>query len=147
MLLYLSSAPLTLKWPRYFYSRWCPRGVPRDSTVENHFPSRILQWNLNHVCMDYKKITILQKKKKKMKILYRFKNGGPITDFNFVSFWFWPKSEKKHFSKGIFQWNLAQSRRTWIHLHYWNNICKKLFRFKMTAKTIFLILRNNANLC
>ena len=19
---------LTLKWPRYFYSRWCPRGVP-----------------------------------------------------------------------------------------------------------------------
>ena len=20
--------PLTLKWPRYFYSRWCPRGVP-----------------------------------------------------------------------------------------------------------------------
>ena len=22
---------LTLKWPRYFYSRWCPRGVPRTS--------------------------------------------------------------------------------------------------------------------
>ena len=22
---------LTLKWPRYFYSSWCPRGVPRTS--------------------------------------------------------------------------------------------------------------------
>ena len=28
----------------------------------------------------------------------------------------------KHFPKGIFQWNLAQSRRTWIDLHYWNSI-------------------------
>ena len=41
---------LTLKWPRYFYSRWCPRGVPRDPTVENHFPTGILQWNLHHIC-------------------------------------------------------------------------------------------------
>ena len=44
---------------------------------------------------------------------------------------------KKHFSKGIFQWNLAQRRRMWIDLHCWNNILKKLFRFKMVAKTIF----------
>ena len=61
---------LTLQWPRYFYSRWCPRGVPRDPTVENHFPTGILQWYLHHICMDYKKITILQKK---LKMLYRFK--------------------------------------------------------------------------
>ena len=33
--------------------------------------------------------------------------------------------KKKHFPKGIFQWNLAQSRRTWIDLHYWNNIFKR----------------------
>ena len=38
------------------YSRWCPRGgVPRDPSVENHFPTGILQWNLHHMCMDYKK--------------------------------------------------------------------------------------------
>ena len=24
----LDNIVLTLKWPRYFYSRWCPRGVP-----------------------------------------------------------------------------------------------------------------------
>ena len=29
------------------------QGGPRDTTVENHFPSRILQWNLHHICMDY----------------------------------------------------------------------------------------------
>ena len=61
----------TLKWPRYFYSRWCPRGggVPRDPTVENHFPSRILQWNLHHAPYMYGlwKITILPKKKNKTK--------------------------------------------------------------------------------
>ena len=28
------------------------------------------------------------------------------------------KNKTKHFPNGIFQWNLAQSRRTWINLHY-----------------------------
>ena len=42
---------------------------------------------------------------------------------------------KNHFPKGIFQWR--HSRRTWIDLHYWNNIKKKIFHFKMVAKTIF----------
>ena len=28
---------------------------------------------------------------------------------------------KNHFPIRIFQWNLAQSRRTWIDSHYWNN--------------------------
>ena len=46
----ISYVILTLKWPRYFYSRWCPRGVPRDPSVENHFPTGILQWNLHHIC-------------------------------------------------------------------------------------------------
>ena len=27
---------------------------------------------------------------------------------------------KNYFPKRIFQWNLAQTRRTWIDLHYWN---------------------------
>ena len=50
------------KWPRYFYSRWCPTGGPRDPTVENHFPSRILQWILHHICMDYKKSQFWKRK-------------------------------------------------------------------------------------
>ena len=50
-----------------------------------------------------------------------------IGDFG-LDLWSW--------TKGIFQWNLAQRRRIWIDLHYWNNIFKKLFSFKMVAKTI-----------
>ena len=123
---------LTLKWPRYFYSRWCPRGVLRDPSVENHFSTGILQYNLHHICMGYKNSQF----GKKNENVVPFQNGGQITNFDFASFRFWPKFEN-HFPKGIFQWNWAQSRRTWIHLHYWNNIWKKLFRFKMAAKTIF----------
>ena len=37
-------------------------GVPRDPSVENHFPSRILQRNLHHICMDYKKSQFCKKK-------------------------------------------------------------------------------------
>ena len=65
-----------------------------------------------------------------------FQNGGQITYFYFASFRLWPKFEKTPFPKEFFQWNLAQSRRTWLDLHYWNNIFKELFRFKMGAKTI-----------
>ena len=45
--------------------------------------------------MHYKKITILQKKKKKkIENVVPYQNGGQITDFYFASFWFWPKFEK-----------------------------------------------------
>ena len=44
---------------------------------------------------------------------------------------------KNHFPIRIFQWNLAQSRRTWIDLHYWNNNFKKKICFKMAAKNCF----------
>ena len=109
---------LTLKWPRYFYSRSCPSWVPRDPTVESHFPSRILKWILHHICMDYKKSQFCKKKWKCCSVLKWRPNNH---FFYFVSFRFWPKFEKP-FLNGIFQWNLAQSRRIWIHLHYWNNI-------------------------
>ena len=120
---------LTLKWPRYFYSRLCPGGVPMDPTVENHFPSRILQWNLHHKKSQFCK--------KNLENVVPFQNGGQVTDFYFASFWFWPK-----FGKPLSQRNFSmkfgsKSKRIWIHLHYWNNIFKKLFRFKMAAKTIF----------
>ena len=59
----LVSLTMLLIW--YFYFRWCPRGVPRDPNVEKHFSSQILQWNLHHICMDYKKQQFCKKKKKK----------------------------------------------------------------------------------
>ena len=46
-----------------------------------------------------------------------------------------------HFLKEIFQWNLAQSSRTWIDSHYWNNIFKELFRLKWRSKQFFDIAR------
>ena len=45
-------------------------GGPRDPSVENHFPTGILQWNLHHMCMDYEKSQFW---KKFLKMLYRFK--------------------------------------------------------------------------
>ena len=42
-------------------------GSPRDLTTENHFPSRILQWNLHHICMDYYRKSQFCKKKKNWK--------------------------------------------------------------------------------
>ena len=50
--------------------------------------------------MDYKKITILQKKKNENVV--PLQNCGQITDFYFASFRFWPKFEKNTFPKGIF---------------------------------------------
>ena len=71
-----------------------PKVGPRDPTVENHFPSRILQWNLHQIRMDYKKkkkkknqnsVKKKKKKKKKKKIekVVQFQNGGQVTDFYF----------------------------------------------------------------
>ena len=54
---------------------------------------------------------------------------------------------KNRFPKRIFQWNLAQSRRTWIDLHYWNNISNKIIPFQNGGQNKFLILCNNSNLC
>ena len=85
------NASLTLKWPRYFYSRWCPRGVPWNPPWENHFPTGILQWNLHHICTGHKKSQFC--KKKNLNVV-PFQNGGQITDFCFASFRFWPNFEK-----------------------------------------------------
>ena len=117
---------LTVKWPRYFYSRWCPRGGGRGSMEppwENHFPTRILQWNLHHICTGYKKSQFFKKKKKKKRC--SVSKWRPNNRFLFrvisilAKFW-----KKTHFPKGIFQWILAQRRRIWIDLHYWNKIFK-----------------------
>ena len=48
------------------------------------------------------------------------------------------KEKKKHtFPKEFIQWNLAQSRRKWIDLHYWNNILKNYSVSKWRPKLFF----------
>ena len=44
---------------------------------------------------------------------------------------------KYYFPDGIFQWNLAQSWRTWIHLHFLNKIWKKNILFKNGGQNKF----------
>ena len=94
--------------------------------------------------MDYKN---LQFWKKKIQNVVPFQNGGQITDFYFASFWFWPKFEKPLSQKEFFNeiW-LKVGEHEYIYITE-ITFEKKLFRFKMAAKTIFLILHNNANLC
>ena len=67
-------------------------GVPRDPTVENHFPSQILQWNLHHICMDYKKSQFCNKKIEK---LYRFKMAAKQPIFILRHFDFGQNLKKK----------------------------------------------------
>ena len=97
------------------------QGVSMEPPKKTHFPPEFG----NEICNIYV-WTIKNNNSGKKWNVVSFQNGGQITDFYFTSFRFWPKFEKKkkkkHFPKGIFQWNLAQSRRTWIDLHYWNNI-------------------------
>ena len=120
---------LTLKRPRYFYSRWCPRGVPLKKTI---FPPEFC----NEICTIHVFTieTIIPEKNVKCCTVSKWR---PNNRFLFRVASILAKIWKNHFSKGIFQWNLAPSRRTWIDLHYWNNILKTLFRLKMAAKTIF----------
>ena len=80
---------LTLKWPRYFYSRWCPRGVPW-TPWENYFSTGILQWNLHHICTGNKKKKQFCKKNQNV---VPFQNGGQRTDLYFATFRFWPNFE------------------------------------------------------
>ena len=84
---------LTLKWPRYFYSRWCPRGGSMEPAPEKTtFPPEFC----NEICTIYVrdiKNHNSAKKKKKINVV-PFQNGGQITDFCFESFRFWPNFEK-----------------------------------------------------
>ena len=81
-----------------------------------------------------------------LKNIYCFKMAANIL-ISISQKWSRDQTLKTHLYKIIFQRNFAKSRRKWIDLHYWIKIFKELFRFKMSAKTIFVILNNNANLC
>ena len=86
--------------------------------------------------------------KKSLKMLYSFQNGGQITNFYFASFRFLETREKRTFSKEFFNEIWLKVGKHKYMLHYWNNIVKKCMSvFKLAAKKIFFILRNNANLC
>ena len=110
-----------------------PKGVPWNPPWEIQFPTRILHWNLHHICTGNKKSQFCKKNFKCCTVSKWRPNNRFLFRVisNLAKFW------KKQFPKGIFQWNLAQRRRIWIDLHCWNNILKKLFCFKMVAKTIF----------
>ena len=45
-------------------------GNSMETSWENHFPTRILQWNLHNICTGYKKSQFC---KKKFEMLFRFK--------------------------------------------------------------------------
>ena len=117
------------------YVGWTLLTTPPPRKPLSH--TSILQWNLHHICTGYKKSQFC--KKKIFQNVVPFQNGGQITDFNSARHFDFGQLWKNHFPKGIFHWNLAQRRRIWINLHCWNNIFKKLFRFKMVDKTIFYI--------
>ena len=83
-------------------------------------------------------IKIQNSAERKIENVVPFQNGGQITDFYSTSFRFWPKFEKTLSQRNFFFneiWLKVGERWTWTHLHYWNNIWKKIFRFKMAAKT------------
>ena len=116
-------------------------GFPRDPTVENHFPSGILRWNLHHICKHSKNHNSATKFFKSCTAW----KWWPNNRFLFCVILILAENLKNHFPKGIFQWNLAQSRRTWIDLPYWNNISKKTILFQNGCQSKFLVLCNNGN--
>ena len=140
---------LTLKWPRYFYSRWCPRGGdPRDPTVENHFSSRILQCNLPHICMDYKKLQFCKKKKIKNWKCCTVSKWRPNNRFLFRVISILAKIWKTAFPKEFFNeiW-LKVGEHEYIYITeiaFWK---KKYSVLNWRPKQFVLKLRNNANLC
>ena len=81
---------LTLKWPRYFYSRWCPRGF-HGTPLRKPLSHRNFAMKFAPYMYRTWKITILQKT---FFNVVPFQNGGQITDFCFASFRFWPNFEK-----------------------------------------------------
>ena len=81
-------------------------------------------------------------------MVYRFKMAAKKLPIFISRHFDFGQNLKNHFPKGIFQWNLRlKVGRTWIDLHYWNNILKKYIPFQNGSHNNFLIglLHNNAN--
>ena len=108
---------LTLKWPRYFYSRWCPGGPwnpLRKPLSHREF--------CNEICTIYVRARKNHNSAKRILKCCTVSKWGPNNRFLFRVISILAKFWKNHFPKGIFQWNLAQRRRIWIDLHHWNNL-------------------------
>ena len=107
-----------------------PKGVPWNPPEKTTFPPEFC----NEICTIYVRVIKNHNSaKKKIKILYHFKmEANNLTDFYFASFRFWPNFEKtfsqKNFSMKFGSKKVIMNRFT---------LLKKLFRFKMVAKTIF----------
>ena len=108
--LHMMFTRLTLNCIRYPALPLVHKGGSMEPPKKTTFPPEFFNYlypmyiytNRNHISGEKNKRYVL------------FQNGGQITDFHFATFRFWPKFEN-HFPEGIFQWNLAQIRRSWIH--------------------------------
>ena len=130
---------LTLKWPRYFYSRWCPRGVPWNPPEKTTFPPEFC----NEICTIYvraiKKSQFCKKKKKKKNVVL-FQNGGHITDFYFASFRFWPNLEKT-VSQRNFSMKFGSKKENMNRFTLLNKIVKNYSLSKWWPKQFFDIVQ------
>ena len=109
-----------------------PKGVPWNPP-ENHFPTRILQWNLHHIYMDYNKLNFCKKKFNSCTV----SKWRPNNRFSFCVISILTKIWKTTFPKVFFNemWlKVGEHEKIYISEIKFR---KKLFHFKMAAKTIF----------
>ena len=105
-----------------------------------YFPVRISVRNLHHICIH---LTQPQISKKNIKKMLRFQK----TNFCLAKIVMWPK-----FDKPLFQWNCSlnigskkENIYTYTFMKY--SLEKNYSVLKMAAKTSFVTLYNDANLC
>ena len=115
-------------------------GTPPEKTT---FPPEFYNEILHHICTGHKNHNCAKKNLKCCTV----SKWRPNNRFLFRIISILAKFWKNPFPKRIFQWNLAQRRRIWIDLYYWNKNFKKIIPFQNGGRNNFLILRNNANLC
>ena len=128
-----SHRALTLKWPRYFYSRWCPRGVPWNPPEKTTFPPEFC----NEICTIYVRAIKNHNSAKKILKFCTVSKWRPNNRFLFRVILILAKYWKTNFPKEIFNeiW-LKEGEYEYIYIIE-IKFLKKLFRFKMMAKTIF----------
>ena len=138
---------LTLKCANYFSLPFGHKEGPLGSRQNKVLSYRNFHTKLSpylYTCIS--KRTIIQLEKKNQNI-YSFKMAAK-TQISILRTRSRDQNLKNHFPKGIFQWNFGQSRKKREYVHCWNKIWTKLFRFKMEAKTFFVISpKKKANLC
>ena len=122
---------LTLKWRRYFPTRWCLRGFLRNPLQKTTFPVEFPDKNrtIDRVCQT---IIISEKSWKKV---YRFKMEAILMIF-LPRDCAIPRKLEKHFPEKEFQRNVAQSRSL-IETHNRNKILKFVLLRDFTGKIVF----------